>query len=407
MELNLSRTTEAMSSSFPRWPKSTLSGLQQMNMSHFYVRQRALSREGVITCQLAAPSAGAVTTEKATSAQKFAGHELFGVPCRGSPLPFGATLINEGVNFAIHSSAATSVTLCLFTLSDLQQGQATREVSLHPRLNRTGDVWHIYLPDVVEGLVYGYRIDGPFAPDKGHRFNPEIVLIDPYAKAIVSREAYGVPGANGNCWPQMGGMVPFDAEPFDWEGDVRPHLKQKDLVVYEIHVRGFTQHKSSNVKHPGTYDGLVEKLNHLKELGINAIELMPCNEFNELEYYAYNSVMGDYKMNFWGYSTINFFSPMIRYAKSGNQRCGLDAINEFKILVKEAHKCGIEVFMDVVFNHTAEGNEMGPTISFRGVDNAVFYMLAPEGEFYNYSGCGNTFNCNNPIVRRFIVECLR
>ncbi|KAI5058451.1 hypothetical protein GOP47_0026621 [Adiantum capillus-veneris] len=313
----------------------------------------------------------------------------------------------EGYNSRRGHSAATSVTLCFFTLSDLQQGQVTKEVSLHPKLNRTGDVWHIYLPNIAKGLLYGYRIDGPFTPENGHRFNPACVLIDPYAKAIVSREEYGVPGAYGNCWPQMGGMVPFDAEPFDWEGDVRPRLQQKDLIVYEMHVRGFTRHKSSNVKHPGTYDGLVEKLNHLKELGINAIELMPCNEFNELEYYAYNSVMGDYKMNFWGYSTLNFFSPMIRYAKSGNQGCGLDAITEFKTLVRDAHKCGIEVFMDVVFNHTAEGNEMGPTISFRGVDNAVFYMLAPKGEFYNYSGCGNTFNCNHPIVRRFIVQCLR
>ncbi|KAH7288477.1 hypothetical protein KP509_31G027800 [Ceratopteris richardii] len=338
---------------------------------------------------------------------KAADDTLFGAPSHGSPLPFGATMVGDGVNFSIHSSSATSVTLCLFTSSDLQQGQVTREIPLDPRLNRTGDVWHICLPNISEELLYGYRMDGPFFPESGQRFNPACILVDPYAKAVISREVYGVPASNGNCWPQMGGMVPFNAEPFDWEGDISPRLSQKDLIVYEMHVRGFTRHESSNVNYPGTYHGLVEKLDHLKELGINAIELMPCNEYNELESYAYNAVMGGYKMNFWGYSTLNFFSPMIRYSKSGNSRCGLDAINEFKTLVREAHKRGIEVLMDVVFNHTGEGNEMGPTLSFRGVDNAVFYMLAPKGEFYNYSGCGNTFNCNHPIVRRFIVECLR
>lgn len=363
------------------------------------VQTEEKGREGRVWCQQAAAE-----TSKSAGVE---GHGLFGKPSRGWPLPFGATLRDNGVNFAIHSNAASSISLCLFTLSDLQQGQVTEEIPLHPVLNRTGDVWHVYLSDIADGLLYGYRVDGPFAPEGGHRYNPSCVLIDPYAKAIVSREVYGVPGGSGNCWPQMGGMVPFEVESFDWEGDVRPCIQQKDLIIYEMHVRGFTCHKSSNVRHPGTYHGLVEKLNHLKELGINAIELMPCHEFNELEYYTYNSVMGDYKMNFWGYSTINFFSPMIRYAASGNQFCGLKAINEFKTLVREAHKLGMEVLMDVVFNHTAEGNEMGPTLSFRGLDNSVFYMLAPTGEFYNYSGCGNTFNCNNPIVRHFIVDSLR
>lgn len=334
-------------------------------------------------------------------------HAVFGTISRGRAHPFGATATDNGVNFAIHSAAATSISLCLFTQSDMQRGQVTVEIPFHPVLNRTGDVWHIFLSDVVDGLLYGYQVDGPFSPNSGLRYNPRCVLIDPYAKAVVSREVYGVPGPNGNCWPQMGGMVPFESEHFDWEGDAHPHLQQKDLIIYEMHVRGFTRHPSSRVIHPGTYLGLIEKLNHLKELGINAIELMPCHEFNELEYYSYNPVMGDYKMNFWGYSTVNFFSPMIRYAASGNSRVGLDAINEFKTLVREAHKLGMEVFMDVVFNHTAEGNEMGPTFSFRGLDNSVFYMLAPKGEFYNYSGCGNTFNCNHPIVRRFIVDCLR
>ncbi|KAA3464634.1 isoamylase 1, chloroplastic [Gossypium australe] len=198
-----------------------------------------------------------------------------------------------------------------------------------------------------------------------------------------------------------------EAKVFDWEGDLPLRHPDRDLIIYEMHVRGYTRHESSGTKFPGTYRGVVEKLDHLKELGVNCIELMPCQEFNELEYYSYNSVLGDYKLNFWGYSTINYFSPMIRYSSSGIRSCGRDAINEFKYLVKEAHKRGIEVIMDVVFNHTAEGNEKGLSLSFRGVDNCVYYMLAPKGEYYNYSGCGNTFNCNHPVVRQFILDCLR
>ncbi|XP_058732184.1 isoamylase 1, chloroplastic isoform X4 [Vicia villosa] len=224
---------------------------------------------------------------------------------------------------------------------------------------------------------------------------------------LMQKGEYGAVGLDGNCWPQMAGMVPFDHEEFDWEGDLPLKYPQKDLIIYEMHVRGFTKHESSKTEFPGTYLGVVEKLDHLKELGINCIELMPCNEFNELEYYSYNAVQGDYRVNFWGYSTINFFSPMIRYSSAGTQNCGHDGINEIKFLIKEAHKRGIEVIMDVVFNHTAEGNEKGPIISFRGVDNSVYYMVAPKGEFYNYSGCGNTFNCNHPVVRKFIVDCLR
>ncbi|GLJ10540.1 hypothetical protein SUGI_0130070 [Cryptomeria japonica] len=326
---------------------------------------------------------------------------------KGSPLPFGTTARDGGVNFAVHSSRATSVTICLFTLSDLHKGKVTKQIPLDPLLNKTGDVWHTFLAGKFDGMLYGYQVDGEYCPEEGHRYDASCILLDPYAKAVISREEYGVLGPGGNFWPQMAGMVPVPDDEFDWQGDLPLKLPQKDLFIYEMHVRGFTKHGSSNVNHPGTYLGLVEKLKHLKELGVNAIELMPCQEFNELESYSYNSVMGDYKMNFWGYSTINFFSPMIRYAASGVKNCGRDAIKEFKMLVREAHKHGIEVFMDIVFNHTAEGNDMGPILSFRGLDNSVYYMLAPRGEFYNYSGCGNTFNCNHPIVRRFIVDCLR
>ncbi|XP_048490435.1 isoamylase 1, chloroplastic isoform X2 [Beta vulgaris subsp. vulgaris] len=264
----------------------------------------------------------------------------------GYPAPFGAIVRDGGVNFAIFSGHSVSATLCLITLSDLQ-------------------------------------------------------------KAVISRGDYGELGPEDNCWPLMAGMIPSANDEFDWQGDLPLKHPQRELIIYEMHVRGFTKHESSRTNCPGTYAGMIEKLDHLKELGINCIELMPCHEFNELEYYSYNSAMGDYKMNFWGYSTINYFSPMTRYSSSGIRNCGREAINEFKLLVREAHKRGIEVIMDVVFNHTAEGNQKGPTLSFRGIDNSVFYMLAPKGEFYNYSGCGNTFNCNHPVVRQFIVDCLR
>ncbi|KAI3990332.1 hypothetical protein MKX01_037671 [Papaver californicum] len=325
----------------------------------------------------------------------------------GNPMPYGATIKNGGVNFAVFSGGAVSVTLCLISLSDLQENKVTEEILLDPLANRTGDVWHALLVGDFEDMLYGYKFDGKFSPDEGHYYNSSRIVVDPYAKAVISRGEYGAFGPDGNCWPQMAGMVPSSDFEFDWEGDLPLRHHQKDLIIYEMHVRGFTRHESSMTSSPGTYLGVVEKLDHLKELGINCIELMPCQEYNELEYFSYNSVLGNYKMNFWGYSTVNYFSPMIRYSSSGIRHCGHDAINEVKFLVREAHKRGIEVIMDVVFNHTAEGNENGPVLSFRGIDNNVYYMLAPKGEFYNYSGCGNTFNCNHPVARQFILDCLR
>ncbi|KAK6941228.1 Glycoside hydrolase, family 13, N-terminal [Dillenia turbinata] len=326
---------------------------------------------------------------------------------QGYPTPSGATARDGGINFAIFSSNAISATLCLITLSDLEKDRVTEQISLNPLTNKTGDVWHIFLKGDFQDMLYGYKFDGNFAPEEGHYYDSSQILLDPYAKAVISREKFGVSGLDGNCWPQMACMVPSSDDKFDWEGDLPLNYPQKDLIIYEMHVRGFTQHESSKTRFPGTYLGVAEKLDHLEELGVNCIELMPCHEFNELENYSYNSISGDYKVNFWGYSTISYFSPMIRYSAAGNCNCGRDAINEVKVLVREAHKRGIEVLMDVVFNHTAEGNEKGPILSFRGVDNSVYYMLAPKGEFYNYSGCGNTFNCNHPVVRKFILDCLR
>ncbi|WCJ24397.1 Glycogen debranching enzyme [Euphorbia peplus] len=325
----------------------------------------------------------------------------------GHPAPFGAKLIDNGVNFSIYSRNAVSASLCLISLDDLPQNRVTEEIILDPVMNRTGDVWHVFLRGDFSDMLYAYKFDGQFSPQEGHYFDSSQMVLDPYAKAVIGRGEYGVLGPDDDCWPQMAGMIPSAQDEFDWEGDLPLKHPQKDLVIYEMHVRGFTRHESSQTEFPGTYLGTVEKLDHLKELGVSCIELMPCHEFNELEYFSYNSVMGDYKVNFWGYSTINYFSPMTRYSSVGMRNCGHDAINEFKFLVREAHKRGIEVIMDVVFNHTAEGNEKGPILSFRGVDNSVYYMLAPKGEFYNYSGCGNTFNCNHPIVRQFILDCLR
>ncbi|KAI3967895.1 hypothetical protein MKX01_027078 [Papaver californicum] len=327
----------------------------------------------------------------------------------GSPMPYGATIKNGGVNFAVFSGGAVSVTLCLISLSGLQENKVTVEILLDPLANRTGDVWHAFIVGDFEDMLYGYKFDGKFSPNEGHYYSSSRIVVDPYAKAVVSRGEYGACGPDGNCWPQIAGMVPSSDFEFDWEGDLSLRHHQKDLIIYEMHVRGFTRHESSMTSSPGTYLGVVEKLDHLKlfELGINCIELMPCQEYNELEYFSYNSVLGNYKMNFWGYSTVNYFSPMIRYSSSGIRNCGHDAINEVKFLVREAHKRGIEVIMDVVFNHTAEGNENGPVLSFRGIDNNVYYMLAPKGEFYNYWGCGNTFNCNHPVARQFILDCLR
>ncbi|KAI8476733.1 MAG: isoamylase [Monoraphidium minutum] len=360
----------------------------------------------------------------------------YGAPLRGSPETLGATYDKElgAYNFAVFSSAARRVSLVLFTEQDLAAGRATYEIPLDADANRTGDVWHIMLPGLDPSLLYGYRIEGPHQDKSraadgghdnaaaGHRCDEVEVVVDPYAKALLSRRRYGAlgpkeldytdPGVLGlaETWPQMAAWLPQPGgDGFDWQGDRPLGLPMADLVIYEMHVRGFTEHPSSGVEAPGTYLGLVEKLDYIKRLGINAIELLPVFEFNELEYYSpIPGQEGAYRYNFWGYSTVNYFSPMARYSFAAANGADGEALRrEFKTLVREAHRRGIEVILDVVFNHSAEGNEAGPTISMRGLDNRVYYMLAPGGEYYNYSGCGNTLNCNHPVVRDFIVDCLR
>lgn len=315
--------------------------------------------------------------------------------CIGRILPFGATVIDGGVNFSIYSTEAKSCTLLLF-----HHGAKKPFVEIpFPEEFRIGDVYTMMVFGFnIETTEYGYRFDGEYAPEKGLRYDKTKVLLDPYAKSVSGRSVWGKTPKDDDF--QHRGQ--FVREDFDWAGDKPLELLQQELIIYEMHVRSFTKHLSSGVKYKGTYTGIIEKIPYLKELGINCIELMPIFEFDEFE----NSrQFGDKKlMNYWGYSTVAFFAPKAGYAASAP--FGMEA-DELKNMIKHLHKNGIEVILDVVFNHTAEGNENGPYISFRGIDNRNYYLLTPDGFYYNFSGCGNTMNCNNPVVRNFILDCLR
>lgn len=326
-------------------------------------------------------------------------HEFAGFRLRpGKPFPFGATLVPGGVNFSIFSSHAVACTLVLF-----QKGGSEPLVEIpFPDSFRIGHVWSMIVFDLeYETIEYGYRMDGPFEPGAGHRFDRSKVLLDPYAKAIGGRDVWGIPPNWDDMFPHRGRLV---FEDFDWEDDRPLEIPIEDLVIYEMHVRSFTRHPSSGSKYPGTFAALRDKIPYLRGLGINCVELMPVYEFDEFENSRTNPETGEMLYNYWGYSTVDFFAPKAGFAATG--RFGMQ-VDEVKTMVKELHKNGIEVILDVVFNHTAEGNEMGPTISFRGLDNKTYYMLTPEGYYYNFSGCGNTLNCNNPIVRNMVLDCLR
>lgn len=316
----------------------------------------------------------------------------------GRPIPFGATLVPGGINFSIYSSHATSCTLVLFE----KRAQKPLVEIPFPDEFRVGNVFAMVvfgLDD--ENIEYGYRMDGPFEPQAGHRFNKDKVLLDPYAKGIAGRDVWGTLPDWSNPYQYRGRIVYDD---FDWEGDRPLEIPIEDLVIYEMHVRGFTRHPSSGVKHFGTFVALREKIPYLKSLGVNAVELLPIYEFDEFEDSRTYAETGEHLMNYWGYSTVGFFAPKAGYAATG--RLGMQ-VDELKALVKELHTNGIEVLLDVVFNHTAEGNERGPTFSFRGLDNKTYYMLTPEGYYFNFSGTGNSLNCNNPIVRNLVLDCLR
>jgi glycogen operon protein len=316
----------------------------------------------------------------------------------GKPFPFGATLVPGGVNFSVFSSAATSVTLVIF-----EKGNAKPTVEIpFPEAFRIGDVYSMTVFGLdVETVEYGYRMDGPFDPVEGHRFDPTKILMDPYARVIGGRDVWGKQPDWDDPY-QHRARIAFDD--FDWEDDRPLEVPTTDLVVYEAHVRGFTKHPSSGVKAPGTFAALKEKIPYLKALGINCLELMPVYEFDEFENSRTDPDTGEWLCNYWGYSTVGFFAPKAGFAATG--RLGMQ-VDELKTLVKALHKAGIEVMLDVVFNHTAEGNEQGPYISFRGLDNKTYYMLTPEGYYFNFSGTGNTLNCNNPVVRNVVLDCLR
>ncbi len=326
-------------------------------------------------------------------------HQYQGFALRaGSPLPFGATAVARGVNFSVYSAHATACTLVLF---EAGQAEPFVEIPFPPEF-RSGNVFAMTVFDLEpDATEYGFRMDGPWAPEKGLRFDRTKVLLDPTVGSIRGRDVWGHAPDAANGHALRGRMV---AQDFDWEGDRPLQLAIEDLVIYEMHVRGFTASRSSGVRHRGTYAGLRERIAYLKDLGVNCVELLPICEFDELENPRTNPLSGERLLNYWGYSTVGFFAPKAGYAATGRFDLQVD---EFKTLVKELHKSGIEVFLDVVFNHTAEGNATGPTLSFRGLDNRVYYILGPDGSYLNFSGCGNTFNCNHPVVRAFVVDCLR
>ena len=327
-------------------------------------------------------------------------HEIAGFSLRrGTPYPLGATVVEGGVNFAVFSKHATSCTLVLF-----KRG-ATQPMA-EIRFPDEFVVGHVYTMVVfglpVEHFEYGYRMSGPHDVLAGHRFDDSTILLDPYAPCISGRDVWRFPILHGgDLYPYRGCLVPED---FDWEQDRPPARAFEDLIICEIHTRGFTASSTSGVKFPGTYAGLVEKIGYLKELGVNCVELMPVFEFDECVNKHTHPETGERLLNYWGYNTIGFWTPKAGFAASG--RAGMQ-VDEFKTMVRELHRHGIEVILDVVFNHTAESDDTGPTISFRGLDNKTYYLLKDDGNYYDYSGCGNTLNCNHPIVRDFVKSCLR
>ena len=337
----------------------------------------------------------------------------------GNPLPIGgAHQQGSGVNFVLFSRNATGVRLEFYQKPE--DSSPSRVIDFDPVRHRTGDVWHVWVRGVPAGQLYGYRVQGPYLPEEGHRFNPHKLLLDPYARALAGVENWDFLAARGYDSSSSladlsistiddAGTTPkciFTYDHFDWETDAPPKHSASDTVVYETHVRGFTIHPSSGVAHPGTFAGLTEKIPYLKDLGVTAIELMPVLEFNENESNRLNPITGERLKNYWGYDPVAFFAPKQSYCvgKPDGQQ-----IQEFREMVKAFHRAGIEVILDVVLNHTAEGDELGPTISLRGFENSIFYSLQENGRRYykNFSGVGNTLNANHPVVREFVRNVLR
>lgn len=309
---------------------------------------------------------------------------------------YGACVASNGVSFTINSHGATRCTLLLF------KPQAPKPYARipFPDSYRIGDTYSMLVFDIKpDEFVYAFSFDGPYEPAKGLLFNEENVLLDPYSRAVTGQRKWGEKPEGGKDFEYRARVVKSN---FDW-GNIK-QLEQpfEDLVIYETHVRGYTKDKSSGVSAPGTFAGLKDKIPYLKDLGINAVELMPIFEFDEME--SARVVDGVQLYNYWGYNTVSFFAPNTSYAFNEEHNHEGD---ELKSLIKALKENGIEVILDVVFNHTAEGNEMGPCFSFKGIDNNVYYMLTPDAHYYNFSGCGNVMNCNHPVVRSFIIDCLR
>lgn len=304
----------------------------------------------------------------------------------------GASEFSCGVNFTVHTSHGTSCDLLLFHPNE----EEPYAVIPFPESYKIGDVYSMIVYDLkAEEFEYAYRVDGPYDEKKGLLFDKTKILLDPYAQAVAGQQVWGKKRTR-----TYHAKVVRDT--FDWGVQPQSSREMSDLIIYELHVRGFTQHPSSGVKHPGTFAGLKEKIPYLKELGINAVELMPIFEFDEM--INAREVDGKQLVEYWGYNTVGFFSPNASYAAAEEVN---NEGTELKELIRELHENGIEVILDVVFNHTAEGNEQGPFFSFKGFDNNIYYLLTPEGHYYNFSGCGNSLNCNHPVVQQMILECLR
>jgi len=337
----------------------------------------------------------------------------------GTPLPIGgAHEQGLGVNFVLFSRHATGVRLEFYQNSD--DSSPSRVIDLDSVRHRTGDVWHVWVRGISAGQLYGYRVDGPYLPEEGHRFNRHRLLLDPYARAIARIENWDFIAARGyDSSSELAdlsfssidnaGTTPkciFTHDHFDWEMDSPPKHSASDTVIYETHVRGLTIHPSSGAKHPGTFAALTEKIPYLQDLGVTAVELMPVSEFNENESNRLNPVTGERLKNYWGYNPVAFFAPKQSYCIGGAHG---RHVHEFREMVKIFHRAGIEVILDIVLNHTAENDELGPTISLRGIENSVFYMLQENGCRYykDFSGVGNTLNANHPVVREMVRNVLR
>jgi isoamylase len=319
------------------------------------------------------------------------------VPGRSSPL--GASVVPAGVNFSVYSRSASAVELLLFDRDD--DAQPSRVIPIDPIENRTYHYWHVFVPGLRQGQLYGYRVNGPWDPASGLYFDPDKLLLDPYGRGVAvpagySRDAARLPGDNASAAMKS---VVVDSTDYDWEGDRTLCHPSSRTIIYEMHVRGFTRHPGSGLstKTRGTYAGLIEKIPYLQQLGITAVELLPVFQFD-----AQDAPRG--LVNYWGYSPVSFFAPHTGYS---SRQDTLGALSEFRDMVKTLHRAGIEVILDVVYNHTAEGGHNGPTVCFRGFENDTYYTLEQDrSRFANFSGTGNTVNANHPIVRRMILDSL-